>query len=67
MDELLKWIDEKENILKEKDQEPIPEDDYDEVQLLLEEHKVCRDKQSLSNTEILVENLIRDPESAPNP
>lgn len=45
MDELLKWIEEKENILNEKDQEPIPEDDYDEVQLLLEEHKVCRDNQ----------------------
>lgn len=40
MDDLLKWIDEKESFLIEKDQEPIPEDDYDEVQLLLEEHKV---------------------------
>jgi len=39
MDDLLKWIDEKENILNEK--EPIPEEDYEVVQLLLEEHKVC--------------------------
>lgn len=43
MDELLKWIDEKEKFLKEKDEEPIPDDDYDEVQLLLEEHKVRND------------------------
>lgn len=40
MDELLKWIEEKDNALKEKDEVPIPDDDYDEVQLLLEEHKV---------------------------
>lgn len=47
MDDLLKWIDEKENVLNEKDQEPIPDDDYEVVQLLLEEHKVDLSSQLL--------------------
>lgn len=40
MDELLKWIEEKSDELNEKEKEPIPDEDYDEIQLLLDEHKV---------------------------
>lgn len=39
MDELLKWIAEKEAVLLEKEQDPIPEEDYEEVRKLLGEHK----------------------------
>ena len=31
MEELLKWIVVKENILLEKEKDPIPEEDYEEV------------------------------------
>lgn len=40
MDELLKWIEEKSDELNEKEKEPIPDEDYEEIQLLLDEHKV---------------------------
>lgn len=39
MEELLKWIGDKEEILIEKENEPIPDDDYEEVMKLLEDHK----------------------------
>lgn len=39
MEELLKWIGEKEEILIEKENEPIPDDDYEQVMKLLEDHK----------------------------
>lgn len=39
MEELLKWIGEKEEILIEKENEPIPDDDYEQVMKLLDEHK----------------------------
>ena len=40
MEELLLWIDQKVDVLNEKEKEAIPDEDYDEVQRLLEEHKV---------------------------
>lgn len=39
MEELLQWIGEKEEILIEKENEPIPDDDYEQVMKLLEDHK----------------------------
>lgn len=39
MEELLQWIGEKEEILIEKENEPIPDDDYERVMQLLEDHK----------------------------
>ena len=39
MDDLLHWIGRKEEVLIEKENEPIPDDDYEEVMRLLEEHK----------------------------
>ncbi|CAH3155672.1 unnamed protein product, partial [Pocillopora meandrina] len=39
MEELLQWIGEKEEILIEKENEPIPDDDYEQVMTLLEDHK----------------------------
>ena len=39
MEELLQWIDVKEGILIEKENEPIPDDDYEEVMKLLDDHK----------------------------
>lgn len=42
MDELMKWIVVKEETLQEKEKEPIPEEDYEEVKRLLEEHKVTK-------------------------
>ena len=39
MEELLQWIGEKEEVLIEKENEPIPDDDYEQVMKLLEEHK----------------------------
>ena len=39
MEELLQWIDTKEGILIEKENEPIPDDDYEEVARLLNDHK----------------------------
>lgn len=40
MAELMKWIAIKEEVLLEKEKEAIPEEDYEEVKRLLEEHKV---------------------------
>lgn len=39
MEELLNWIGRKEEILIEKENEPIPDDDYEQVMRLLEDHK----------------------------
>lgn len=39
MEELLQWIGEKEEVLIEKESEPIPDDDYEQVMKLLDEHK----------------------------
>ena len=39
MGELLQWIDEKEEVLIGKENEPIPDDDYEQVVKLLDEHK----------------------------
>ena len=39
MVDLLKWIGWKEEILIEKENEPIPDDDYEQVMRLLEDHK----------------------------
>lgn len=39
MEELLQWIDTKEGILIEKENEHIPDDDYEQVVRLLEDHK----------------------------
>ena len=39
MEELMQWIGKKEEILIEKENEPIPDDDYEQVMRLLEDHK----------------------------
>ncbi|EDO37706.1 predicted protein [Nematostella vectensis] len=44
MGELLRWIQTKEEALAEKEKEPIPDDDYEEVHRLLEEHKVFQEE-----------------------
>ena len=47
MEELLQWIDTKEGILIEKENEPIPDDDYEQVARLLDDQigrASCRER-----------------------